>query len=112
MTRIDAIERLQDRRDGIRQWLSDEAPYTAHDQNHLNAASPEQAYWHHGYMSALEDVMALLASGASAKRSRGSEDIEDASHRGAPDEPDCTAVQNRETDGTLSRTPPLRSRNS
>src|SRR5918999_1258884 len=106
MTRTDAIERLQKRRDGIRQWLSDAEPYTMHDQKHLNAASCEQAYWHHGYVTALDDALALLAPSASAKTSRGIEDIEDGSPRAASDEPDCRAAQNRETDGTLSRTPP------
>jgi hypothetical protein len=112
MTRTDTIERLQDRRDGLRQWLSEEAPYTMRDQKHLDAASFEQAYWHHGYVSALDDVLALLAAGATAKTSRDTEDIQDASHVGASDEPDCRAVQNHETDGTLSRTLPLPSRNS
>ena len=49
------------RRDGIRDWLSCEAPYTAADQRHLDAHSPEQAYWHHGYEQALADVINLLS---------------------------------------------------
>ena len=52
---------LQQRRDGIRQWLDDAAPYTDGDQRHLDADTPERAYWHHGYQAALGDIIALLA---------------------------------------------------
>jgi hypothetical protein len=55
------ISLLQQRRDGIRQWLEDEAPYTGADQRHLDADTPERAYWHHGYQAALADVISLLA---------------------------------------------------
>ena len=55
------IALLQQRRDGIRQWLDDEAPYTESDQRHLDANTPERAYWHHGYQAALADVISLLA---------------------------------------------------
>ena len=34
------------RRDGIREWLDEVAPYTAHDQKHLDENTPERAYWH------------------------------------------------------------------
>lgn len=54
------ISLLQQRRDGIRQWLDDEAPYTDCDQRHLDANTPERAYWHHGYQAALGDIIALL----------------------------------------------------
>lgn len=54
------IALLQQRRDGIRQWLEDEAPYTGADQRHLDADTPERAYWHHGYQAALADVISLL----------------------------------------------------
>ena len=51
---------LKRRRDGIRQWLDDEAPYTECDQRHLDANTPERAYWHHGYQAALGDIISLL----------------------------------------------------
>jgi hypothetical protein len=51
---------LRQRRDGIRQWLADEAPYAASDQRHLDASTPERAYWHHGYQAALSDVIEML----------------------------------------------------
>lgn len=56
----DEIALLRQRRDGIREWLADEAPHTAVDQKHLESASPERAYWHHGYQAALNDVIDLL----------------------------------------------------
>ncbi len=56
----DDIVLLKRRRDGIREWLQDEAPHTVADQKHLEEASPERAYWHHGYQAALNDVIDLL----------------------------------------------------
>ncbi len=54
------IALLRQRRDGIRQWLAEEAPYAASDQRHLDASTPERAYWHHGYQAALTDIIELL----------------------------------------------------
>jgi hypothetical protein len=65
------IALLQRRRDGIRQWLDDEAPYTDGDQRHLDQSTPERAYWHHGYQAALDDVIALLKP---LEQTSGSED--------------------------------------
>jgi hypothetical protein len=65
------IALLQRRRDGIRQWLDDEAPYTDADQRHLDRNTPERAYWHHGYQAALDDVIALLTP---LEQTSGSED--------------------------------------
>jgi hypothetical protein len=50
---------LSTRRAKLRRWLADEAPYISADQKHLNANTPEQAYWHHGYQAALSDVLRL-----------------------------------------------------
>jgi hypothetical protein len=55
------ISALLHRRDRIRDWLQDEAPFTEVDQRHLDSDTPERAYWHHGYQSALTDVINLLA---------------------------------------------------
>ena len=62
---------LRRRRDGIRDWLDDEAPYTAVDPRHLDADTSERAYWHHGYQQALTDVLDILT----ADQIYGSEDI-------------------------------------
>jgi hypothetical protein len=55
------VAMLRQRRDNIREWLDEEAPYTDVDQRHLDAHTPERAYWHHGYQAALTDIMAMLA---------------------------------------------------
>ncbi|MGE3229054.1 MAG: hypothetical protein AB7J30_06415 [Hyphomicrobium sp.] len=52
---------LRQRRDNIREWLEEEAPYTEVDQRHLDAHTPERAYWHHGYQAALTDILAMFA---------------------------------------------------
>jgi hypothetical protein len=57
----DSLSLLRQRRDTIQEWLDEEAPYTVVDQRHLDAHTPERAYWHHGYQAALNDIMALLS---------------------------------------------------
>lgn len=61
MSQKSRVTMLRQRRDNIREWLEEEAPYTEVDQRHLDAHTPERAYWHHGYQSALTDIMAMLA---------------------------------------------------
>ncbi|WP_333793812.1 hypothetical protein [Hyphomicrobium sp.] len=61
MTETSKAALLRQRRDNIREWLEEEAPYTEVDQRHLDAHTPERAYWHHGYQAALTDIMAMLA---------------------------------------------------
>ncbi len=55
----DVIEKLTQRRDGIREWLADNAPYIAADQKHLDDNTVERAYWHYGYQAALSDAINL-----------------------------------------------------
>src|SRR5690606_32275053 len=55
------VTMLRQRRDNIREWLEEEAPYADVDQRDLDAHTPERAYWHHGYQTALSDVIAMLA---------------------------------------------------
>lgn len=60
MPRKKNISLLRRRRDDIREWLDIEAPFTEVDQKHLDADTPERAYWHHGYQAALADIIELL----------------------------------------------------
>ena len=60
MARKKNISLLRRRRDDIREWLDIEAPFTEVDQKHLDADTPERAYWHHGYQAALADIIELL----------------------------------------------------
>ena len=66
------IALLERRRDDLREWLQDEAPHAALDQKHLDAATSERAYWHHGYQAALSDIIELLSP---VQRKCGSVDI-------------------------------------
>jgi len=61
MLHKDNASMLRQRRDNIREWLDEEAPYTDVDQRHLDAHTPERAYWHHGYQAALNDIITMLA---------------------------------------------------
>jgi hypothetical protein len=48
---------VRKRLDGLRRWLAENAPYTVADQKHLDADTPERAYWHLGYAAALDDIL-------------------------------------------------------
>lgn len=48
---------LQERLDGIDRSGGDKA---CNEQKHLDTGSDERVYWHHGYASALKDVLRLL----------------------------------------------------
>lgn len=68
MTTAELLELLQSRYDALRRELSDVAPHAFTDQRHLNAGTPENAYWHLGYLSALSDVLRLLKPTPNPKR--------------------------------------------
>jgi hypothetical protein len=51
---------IRSRMEGIREWIADEAPYITADQRHLDANTPERAYWHYGYQAALGDALAFI----------------------------------------------------
>ena len=55
-------EMLQERLDGIDR-SGGEKP--CNEQKHLDAGSDERVYWHHGYASALKDVLRFLQSAGS-----------------------------------------------
>ena len=62
MTEDEIKDAMRKRRDDFRKWLADEAPVTFVDQKHLDADTPERAYWHHGYAQALDDVLRKFES--------------------------------------------------
>jgi hypothetical protein len=51
---------LAKRRDNIREWLERQDEETDLEQKHLDSGSSEQAYWHHGYQTALDDILKLF----------------------------------------------------
>lgn len=59
------ISIIEFRRDSIASFLDDHAPYTSTEQQHLDARTPEQAYWHHGYQAALADILTLISRNVS-----------------------------------------------
>lgn len=61
---------IRARMQGIREWMVDEAPYVTVDQRHLDANTPERAYWHYGYQAALGDVLALIEGRSSHQKYR------------------------------------------
>lgn len=56
--RLDRI--LLDRIEALKSWITQNAPEVGEQQLHLDDATPERAYWHFGYLNALEDVRELL----------------------------------------------------
>lgn len=71
------VERLAQ----LEAWLEEAAPYAQFDQRHLEAHTPEQAYWHLGYHRGLADVLALIRS-----ETEGSADTASPSPPGGSDE--------------------------
>lgn len=64
MARNAHIQAIAARVSEIESWLDDEAPYARYDQDHLDSGTPERAYWHLGYVTALRDIVARLSDGA------------------------------------------------
>jgi len=53
------ISAIQTRMESIREWMAEDAPYAIADQRHLDGNTPERAYWHFGYETALQDILKL-----------------------------------------------------
>lgn len=60
-------ELIQGRADQLKDWLAKHAPDTTKEQRHLDEGTRERAYWHYGYVSALQDVLRLLETGDQPK---------------------------------------------
>jgi hypothetical protein len=65
MTRDNRIERSQiqaisDKARALKRWLAENAPALESSQRHLDAGTVEQAYWHYGYLCALNDILSLF----------------------------------------------------
>lgn len=43
----------------LRAWIIENCSHVEIEQKHLDHATPEQLYWHYGYLCALRDVMKL-----------------------------------------------------
>jgi hypothetical protein len=62
------IDILKKRADLLEQWLDDNHPECREDQEHLDLNTPERAYWHYGYMAALNDVLRLVEKNLLGRR--------------------------------------------
>jgi len=46
----------------VKEWVALNAPECRIEQKHLDEGTAERAYWHHGYLSALQDVLRFISS--------------------------------------------------
>ncbi len=46
----------------VKEWVALNAPECRLEQKHLDEGTAERAYWHHGYLSALQDVLRFISS--------------------------------------------------
>jgi hypothetical protein len=51
--------------------MDEDAPYATADQRHLDSNTPERAYWHFGYQTALQDILTLAEQCSSPKHRSG-----------------------------------------
>lgn len=56
----DLTNLLHERAVQLTEWLQNENPECFTEQKHLDEGSAERAYWHFGYLSAVNDVLRLL----------------------------------------------------
>ena len=56
------IQAISDKARALAGWLAENALNCETSQRHLDPGTIEQAYWHYGYLCALKDVLALVAS--------------------------------------------------
>jgi hypothetical protein len=52
--------KIKARVDALKATLKEASPQVIKEQKHLDEGSAERAYWHYGYLSALEDVLRQL----------------------------------------------------
>lgn len=53
-------QKIENRVESLTEWLNDKGKDIVKDQKHLDANTPEQIYWHFGYLMALKDVVKLI----------------------------------------------------
>lgn len=55
------FRKIEDRCRELKEWIYHEAPQCLTEQKHLEESSQERAYWAHGYLHALLDVIGLFS---------------------------------------------------
>lgn len=64
---MDILQQLNKREAELAAWLKENAPECEREQKHLDANTPEQAYWHFGYLSGISDALRLLSRDPSSE---------------------------------------------
>jgi hypothetical protein len=54
------ISQIEERINGLREWLKKEAPECFVEQKHTEEGTQERIYWHHGYMMGLRDALRVF----------------------------------------------------
>lgn len=60
MSKPATYQQIEQRIAQLGSWLEDESPFARFHQRHLDPGTAEQAYWHLGYMMALQDALSLI----------------------------------------------------
>jgi hypothetical protein len=56
------IEAIFSKAEALSRWLAEHAPDCHVSQRHLDPGTPEQVYWHYGYVCAIRDILSLVES--------------------------------------------------
>jgi hypothetical protein len=70
MTENAILPKIEDRCSELQNWILHNAPHCMDGEKQLVEGSDERAYWAHGYMTALADVLRLFARGRTKFRHR------------------------------------------
>jgi hypothetical protein len=54
------VEKIVERLEGMKKFVAENRE-SLREQKHLDEGSPERAYWHAGYASALTDILNLVS---------------------------------------------------
>jgi hypothetical protein len=68
------FRKIEHRCSELREWIVRRAPQCLTEQKHLRENSPERAYWAHGYLAALVDVLGLFSRDLSRDQAHESPD--------------------------------------
>lgn len=68
------ISALEQRANDLQTWLKENAPGVFVEQKHLDEGSPEQVYWHYGYLVAVRDIYRLLTGDPIPKQAHRSQE--------------------------------------
>jgi hypothetical protein len=59
------FRKIQDRCGELKEWILLKGPQCLTEQKHLREGTQERAYWAHGYLNALLDVLRLFTRSSS-----------------------------------------------